>query len=171
MRTDRRLFSISARRNNAVTIDSDWSMPAIALSAASWSCSKTGRVGTAALERQARACQRRSQIVGDVVADAGQRMDGGFQFIEHAVDDGGEPRERFIDIPVRQPLAQISGDDALDPQVDLLDASLRTNAQPRAGQQPKTERGQQAKPQRAADDPGDFPGLVDVASNHQVHRR
>ena len=105
--------------------------------------------------------------MGDVVADAGQRMDGGFQFIEHAVDDAGEPRERFIDIPVRQPLAQISGDDTLDPQVDLLDASLRTNAQPRAGQQPEAERGQQAKPQRATDHPGDFPGLVDVASNHQ----
>src|SRR6187399_1561289 len=94
-------------------------------------------------------------------------MDGGFQFIEHAVDDGGESRERFIDVPVRQPLAQISGDDTLDPQIDFLDASLRANAQPRASQQPKAERGQQAKPQRASDDPGDFPGLVDVAPNYQ----
>ena len=33
LRTERRLFSISARRSSAVMIESDWSMPAIALSA------------------------------------------------------------------------------------------------------------------------------------------
>ena len=164
---DRRLFSISARRNSAVTIDSDWSMPAIALSATSWSCSRRGRVGAAALERQARARQRRSQIVGDVVADAGQRMDHRFHFVEHAVDDAGEPRERLVDIPVRKPLAQVAGDDALDPLVDLLDASSghERSARRRPAARSRTPAAGQAP--APADDPGDFPGLVDVASDHQ----
>ncbi|MET0709424.1 MAG: hypothetical protein ABWY82_21660 [Tardiphaga sp.] len=94
-------------------------------------------------------------------------MDGGFQLIEHAVDDAGKARERFIDIPVRQPFAQISGDDALDPQIDFLDASLRANAEPRTRQQPEAERRQQPERERASDNPRDLPGLVDIAPNHQ----
>ena len=98
-----------------------------------------GCVGAPALEREPRARQRRSQIVGDVVADAGERVDHRFHFIEHAIDDDRELRKRLVDGTVRKPLAQIAGDDALNPLVDLLDPLLGAHAQPRAGQQAQTK--------------------------------
>ena len=49
-------------------------------------------VSAAALESEPRPRQRRSQIVGDVVADARERVDHRFHFIKHAIDDGREPR-------------------------------------------------------------------------------
>ena len=79
--------------------------------------------------------------MGDVVTDAGERMDHRFHFIEHAVDDDRELRERLVDRSMRKPLAQISGDDALDPLVDLLDPFLRAHAQPCAGQQAEQNAG------------------------------
>ena len=47
-------------------------------------------VGASALEREPCPRQRRAQVVGDVVANAGERVDHRFHFIEHAVDDDGE---------------------------------------------------------------------------------
>jgi hypothetical protein len=105
--------------------------------------------------------------MGDVVADAFERMDHRLHFIEHAVDDDREPGKRLVDVAIRQPLAQIAGDDALDPLVDLLDALLGAHAQPRAGQQAKQKGGQQAERQRLADDVGDLARLVDFPADHQ----
>ena len=65
-----------------------------------------GCVGAAALQRQPRPGQRRSQIVGDVVAHSGERVDHRFHFIEHAIDDDREPRKRVVDVAVWEPLAQ-----------------------------------------------------------------
>ena len=98
----------------------------------------------------------------------GERVDHRFHFIEHAIDDGGELRKRLIDVTVWKPLAQIAGDDALDPLVDLFDALLGAHAQPRAGQQAQAaKRRQQTQRQRLTDDMGNFPGFVDLASDHQ----
>ena len=116
-------------------------MFAIALSATVWSCSRRGCVGAAALEGEPCSRQRRSQIVGDVVADAGERVDHRLHFIEHAVDDDGELRKRLVDVTMRKPLAQIAGDDALDPLIDLFDPLLGAHAQPRAGQQARQSAG------------------------------
>ena len=124
-------------------------------------------VGAAALERKPRPRQRRAQVVGDVVADAGERVDHRFHFIEHAVDDDGELRERLVDITVRKPFAQVAGDDALDPLVDLFDPLLGAHAQPRAGQQAQEKRRQQAQRERLTDDVGDLPRFVDLTSDHQ----
>ena len=73
--------------------------------------------------------------MGDVVAYSGERVDHRFHFIEQAIDDDREPRKRLVDVAVREPLAQIAGDDALDPLIYLLDPLLGPHAQPRAGQQ------------------------------------
>ena len=105
--------------------------------------------------------------MGDVVADAFERVDHRLHFVEHAVDDDREPGKRLVDVTVWQPLAQIAGDDALDPLVDLLDALLGPHAQPRACQQAKQEGRQQAERQRLTDDMGDLARLVDLASDHQ----
>src|SRR6266446_10890373 len=53
------------------------------------------RVGAAALKRDPGARQGRSQVVGDVIADAGERVDQRFHLIEHAIDDSGKLRERL----------------------------------------------------------------------------
>jgi hypothetical protein len=68
---------------------------------------------------------------------------------------------------VRKPLAQIAGDDALNPLVDLLDPPLGAHAQPGAGQQAKAKARQQTEPERLTDDMGDLLGLVDIAPEHQ----
>src|SRR6476620_3168288 len=49
-----------------------------------------------------------------------QRVDHRLHFIEHAIDDRRKLRERVVELAVRKPLPEISGDDALDPLVDLL---------------------------------------------------
>src|ERR1700752_398664 len=77
-------------------------------------------VGVAALQRQPRPRQRRSQIVGDVVTYTSERVDHRFHFIEHAIDDDREPRKRIVHVAVWESLAQIAGDDALDPLIYLL---------------------------------------------------
>jgi len=82
----------------------------------------------------------------------GERVDHRFHFIKHAVDDGGEPGKRLIDVTVWKPLAQIAGDDALDPLIDLLDPLLGTHAQPSASQQAQAKRRQQTQRQRLTDD-------------------
>ena len=46
--------------------------------------------------REPRPRQRRPQIVGDVVADAGERVDHRFHLVEHAVDDDRELGERLV---------------------------------------------------------------------------
>jgi hypothetical protein len=94
-------------------------------------------------------------------------MDHRFHFIEHAIDDDREPRERLVDGTVRQSLAEIAGDDALNPLVDVLDPPLGAHAQPGAGQQAKKKGGQQTQQQRLADDMRDFPGFIDIPPNHQ----
>ena len=105
--------------------------------------------------------------MGDVVAHAGERVDHRFHLIEHAVDDDGKLRERLVDIAVRKPFAQVAGDDALDPLVDLFDPLLGAHAEPRARQQAQAECRQQTQRERLADDVGDLPRLVDVAPDHQ----
>ena len=72
--------------------------------------------------------------MGDVVTYPGERVDHRFHFIEHAVDDDGELRKRLVDVTVWKPLAQITGDDALDALINLLDLLLGAHAQPRASQ-------------------------------------
>jgi hypothetical protein len=94
-------------------------------------------------------------------------MDHGFHLIEHAVDDSREPRERIVDISIRQTLAQITRDDALDALIDLVNALLGAQAEPCAGEQAKTEGRQQTKRQRLADNVGNFTPLIDVASDDQ----
>ncbi|OIQ67839.1 hypothetical protein GALL_505810 [mine drainage metagenome] len=124
-------------------------------------------VGAPALKRESRASQRGSHVVGDIVTNTGERVDHRFHFIEHAVDDDREFRERLIDVAMRKPLAQIAGDDALNPLVDLFDAILRAHAQPRAGEQAKTEARQQAQHERHTDDMGNFIGFIDFPPHHQ----
>jgi hypothetical protein len=55
--------------------------------------------------------------------------------IEHAVDDDDELRERLVDIMVRKPFAQVAGDDALNPFIDLFDPLLGAHTQPSPSQQ------------------------------------
>ena len=91
-------------------------MPAIALSATAWNSLQTvSCVHATTFQRELRTRQRRSQVVGDIVADAGQRMDHGLHLVEHAVDDDRQSRKRLVDITMWKPLAQIAGDDALNP--------------------------------------------------------
>ena len=86
--------------------------------------------------------------MGDVVADAGERIDHRLHLVEHAVDDPGQPRERIVRPVLREPLAQLAGHDALDPLVHLLHAPLGAKAEPGTGQQAEAEGRQQAEGQR-----------------------
>ena len=100
----------------------------------------------------------------DVVADAGKRVDHGFHFVQHAVDDGRKPRERLVDVAMRKTLMQISGDDAPDPLVDLLDAPLRAQTEPGTGQQAEAKGGQQSQRKRLTDNMRNFPCLVHISA-------
>ncbi len=71
-------------------IESDWSIARDRLVGDGLKLLETGRVGSPALEHEPRPRQRRAQIMGDVVADAGERMDHRLHLIEHAVDDDCE---------------------------------------------------------------------------------
>ena len=126
-----------------------------------------GCVGAAAFKRKPRAGQRRPQIVGDIVAYTRQRVDHRLHFIEHAIDDRRKLRERVVEVAVGKPLPEVSGDDALDPLVDLLDSFLCTHAQPRSRQEAETERRQQTKRKRLANDVRNLGCFVDLAPDHQ----
>src|ERR1700712_3865774 len=124
-------------------------------------------VGATPLKSQPRPRQRRSQIVSDVIADAGERVDHRFHFIKHAIDDSGKIRKRIGDVAVRKPLTQIAGDDTLNSLIYLFDALLRPPAHPRPGQQAQAKCRQQPQRKRLTDDVGNLPGFVDLTSNHQ----
>src|SRR3984957_15558495 len=68
---------------------------------------------------------------------------------------------------MRESLAQISGDDALNPQIDLFDPPLRAHAQPRARQQTEKKGRYQSPRKRLTADMGDLAGLADISSQHQ----
>ena len=72
-----------------------------------------------ALEAHPHAGERRAQVMGDVVADAGNFLDESFDLAQHPVDAGGELIERVIAAAGRQALAQIACHDTLDSSVDL----------------------------------------------------
>ena len=61
-------------------------------------------IRAAALEAYAHPRQRRAQIVSDVVADAGNLVNEGFDLVQHAVDHAGELVEWIADSAGRQPL-------------------------------------------------------------------
>lgn len=105
--------------------------------------------------------------MGDVVADAGERVDHRLHLVEHAVDDPGQPREWIVRSALREPLAQLAGHDALDPLVHLLHASLGADAQPGASQQTEAEGRQQAQGQRLPHHARYLARLIDVPSHHQ----
>src|SRR6202023_4147755 len=73
----------------------------------------------------------------------------------------------LIHVTVRKPLAQITGDDALNPLVDLFDAFLGAHAQPPAGQQTKTKARQETERERLTDDVRDFAGLIDLSAKDE----
>ena len=64
----------------------------------------------------------------DVVPNPGNFMNEGLDPLEHAVHDRGEFVERVVHFARRQPLPQITGDDALGPLIDFLDPILGPNA-------------------------------------------
>ncbi len=68
---------------------------------------------------------------------------------------------------MRKPLAEIAGDDALNPLIDFGDPLLRAQAKPCAGQHAQAKRRQQTQCQRLTDDMGNLPGLVDLSSDDQ----
>jgi hypothetical protein len=65
---------------------------------------------------------------------------------------------------MRKTLTQITGDDPLNPLIDLLDPSLGAYAQPGSGQQAKAERRQQSERESLPHDARYLAGLVDVPS-------
>jgi hypothetical protein len=68
---------------------------------------------------------------------------------------------------MRQPLAQIACDDALDVLIDFINTLLGAQAEPCSSEQAKTEGRQETERQRLADDTGDFSRLVNVAPDDQ----
>src|SRR5580704_8871972 len=86
-------------------------------------------VCASALEAHTHTRQRRTQIVGNIIADPGNFLDQAFNIRQHPTDDGRKLIEGVIASAGRQPLPKIAGYDALDPLVDLLDPALRANAQ------------------------------------------
>ena len=80
------------------------------------------------LEAHPHAGERRAQVMRDVVANPGNLVNESFDLLQHAVHYDGELVKRVIDPTGREPLSQITGDDALDSLVDLFDPLLCTNA-------------------------------------------
>ena len=68
---------------------------------------------------------------------------------------------------VRKPFAQVAGDDALYPLVDLFDPFLGAHAQPCPGQQAQAKSRQQTQRERLTDDVGNLPRFVDLTSDDQ----
>src|SRR3954468_3490782 len=68
---------------------------------------------------------------------------------------------------MRKALAEVAGDDTLNPLIDLLHPPLRAHAQPGSGQQAKAERRQETERKGLAHDARYFAGLVDVPPQHE----
>ena len=68
---------------------------------------------------------------------------------------------------VRKPFAQVAGDDALNPFIDLFDPLLGAHTQPRPSQQAQAKRRQQTQRESLTDDVGNLPRFVDLTSDNQ----
>src|SRR3981081_1793677 len=68
---------------------------------------------------------------------------------------------------MRETFAQVTGDDALYPLVDLYDALAGTCAQRHTDRKAKKHSGNQTKRERPANDPRDFPDFTGLSSNRQ----
>lgn len=91
------------------------------------------------------------EIVGDIIADPRQGADQILHLVEHAVDDAGELGKLVAVLVLRQPFAEIAGDNALNPHVDLLDPPLRSHADQSPGDQAEAQGRQQTERQRLTD--------------------
>src|SRR6266446_6488830 len=126
-----------------------------------------GGAGATALQRQPGTGEWRAQVMRYVIADACKGVDESFHLVEHAVDAHGEFGEGIVAVPMREPFAQIAGDDALHPRVDLDDAVTGSSAQGYTDRKAKQHGGDQAKRERPTNDTCDLPDFIDVSSNHQ----
>jgi hypothetical protein len=105
----------------------------------------------------------------DVMTDARKRLDESFHLVEHAVDDHRKFGEGIIRAPKREPLAQVTGDNALHPFVDLHDPLSGTRVQRHTHSNTKEKRGNQPECQRTANDACNLLDLIGISSDHQ-HR-
>src|SRR5437764_10776377 len=78
-------------------------------------------------KRYPNACERRAQIVRDVVPYPFQTPDENFDLSQHPIHKLRQFVERFVGAVRRQPFSQLACHDALDLAVDFLNASLRAN--------------------------------------------
>src|SRR6266436_292145 len=120
-----------------------------------------------ALERQPGTGEWRAQVMRYVIADACEGVDESFHLVEHDVDDHCKFGEGIVGVPMREPFAQIAGDDALHPRVDLDDAITGSGAQGYTDRKAKQHGGNQAKRERPTDNMCDLPDFIDVSSNHE----
>src|SRR5438876_10244806 len=68
---------------------------------------------------------------------------------------------------MREALAQVTGDDALNPLIDLDDTFPGTSVQRPADPKAKKRGGNHAKRERTTNDARDLRDFVDISSNHQ----
>ncbi len=123
--------------------------------------------GATALECEPRTCERRAQVMRDVIAYASKGVDESLHLVEHAIDDHCKPGEGIVGVPMRETFMQVAGDDALNSLVDLYDTPAGTSAQRHTDRKAGNHSGNQAKRKRPANDACDLPYFIDISSNHQ----
>ena len=101
------------------------------------------------------------------MADAREGVDKSFHLVEHAIDDHRKFGEGIVRVVMREPFAQVAGDDALHPFVDLHDALSGTSAQHHADRNAKKHRGNEPECERRTNDACDLLDFIGISSDHQ----
>ena len=120
------------------------------------------------LDPCAQACQRRAELVRDIVADPAHVADQQLEPVEHQVDVGAEQPETVGIARHRQPPGQVAAQDPLGQAADRIDLPRR----PPPGDQPEDQRDQDARhqpdQQRLADQPHRCDGVVQIDADQQA---
>src|ERR1700675_576171 len=123
--------------------------------------------GATALKRKPRTREWRAQVMRYVVAHACKRVDESFHLVEHAVDYHRKCGEGIVGLPMRESFAQVSGDDALYPLIDLNDTLTGTSAQSDTDRKAEKHSGNQTKRHRRTNDARNLLHFIDITPYHQ----
>ena len=105
--------------------------------------------------------------MSDIIANACKGVDETFHLVEHAIDYHRKFGKGIVDLPKRESLTQVAGDNALNSLVDLYDALPGTGAQRQTDRKAKKHGGNQTKRERLTNDVRDLADFVDISSKRQ----
>src|SRR5258708_7047423 len=121
----------------------------------------------APLEAQPHTGERRSQIVRDVIAHAGNLMDECFDVAQHPVDAESEFVEGVITPVCGQALSQVTSHDALYFPIDFQEPLVSAHAQDHSDGDRQPERQNQSQYKRPSHDLRHLGEFVDISTDHE----